>query len=285
MYLLLHAVRDALEPYRAPGEAATPVDAAWPPSGGAGEGTPSSASVSGSSIGGSEDSRSSSACSLPPSPRAVVPGPIPLAAAEPPPLAGGAAPAVAALPMPLVVCGDFNSLAVKLTPDDYDRVKTFPPGGVQSGVYALVTNGGCGAPLHCCAHTPPTHAHAHTTHTLHTHNTHTTHAHAHTTHTHAHTTHAHAHTTHTLHTQHTHTLRPVITCICDCPCVPSAYAGVLPVEHHEHPRFRDTQVTLGPLVSPLPPLTSAYVRATGKDPELTTKVPEFQGAIDFLFVR
>ena len=39
------------------------------------------------------------------------------------------------------------------------------------------------------------------------------------------------------------------------------------------------------LLSPLPPLTSVYVRANGAEPALTTKVLDFQGTIDFIFVR
>ena len=42
---------------------------------------------------------------------------------------------------------------------------------------------------------------------------------------------------------------------------------------------------MGPLQSPLPPLTSVYVRAHGKEPELTTRVSDFEGTIDFIFVR
>jgi hypothetical protein len=61
-------------------------------------------------------------------------------------------------------------------------------------------------------HTPHTHIHIHTPHTLtphtytyHTHHTHSHHTHTH--HTHSHHTHTHTHTPHTLtpHTHHTHT--------------------------------------------------------------------------------
>lgn len=102
--------------------------------------------------------------------------------------------------MPVVLCGDFNSLAVKLVPDEYDRVESFPVGGQRSGAYTLVTT------------------------------------------------------------------------------------GSLSPDHPEHPHSRCTASGLGPLVSPLPPLTSAYVRANGREPELTTKVLDFQGTIDFVFV-
>jgi hypothetical protein len=63
------------------------------------------------------------------------------------------------------------------------------------------------------------------------------------------------------------------------------FSGKLPTSHHEHPARRGTGTGIGDLTSPLPPLTSAYVRANGKEPELTTKVADFQGTIDFIFVR
>ena len=43
--------------------------------------------------------------------------------------------------MPVVLCGDFNSLALKVHADEYDIVPRFPPGGARSGAYELVTTG------------------------------------------------------------------------------------------------------------------------------------------------
>ena len=60
---------------------------------------------------------------------------------------------------------------------------------------------------------------------------------------------------------------------------------MLPRDHPEHPHSRKTAFQLGDLTSPLPPLTSVYMRANGREPELTTKVLDFQGTIDFIFVR
>ena len=53
--------------------------------------------------------------------------------------------------MPIVLCGDFNSLAVKTVPDGYDVVSSFPPGGIQSGAYQLVTTGVRTARAEACA--------------------------------------------------------------------------------------------------------------------------------------
>ena len=61
--------------------------------------------------------------------------------------------------------------------------------------------------------------------------------------------------------------------------------GVLSSTHQEHPARRGAGAALPDLVSPLPPLTSAYVSANGKEPDITTKVLDFQGTIDFIFVR
>ena len=42
---------------------------------------------------------------------------------------------------PIVIAGDFNSLAVKATPDEFDAVREFPAGGLVSGVYTLISTG------------------------------------------------------------------------------------------------------------------------------------------------
>ena len=60
--------------------------------------------------------------------------------------------------MPIVLCGDFNSLAVKAAPDAYDRVDVFPAGGMKSGAYTLVTTGP--SPL---THSPHQSRHSHST--------------------------------------------------------------------------------------------------------------------------
>ena len=103
--------------------------------------------------------------------------------------------------IPVVLCGDFNSLAVKHVADGFDIVPSFPPGGEPSGPYVLITT------------------------------------------------------------------------------------GVLPSTHQEHPHQRRSAVGLGDLVSPLPPLSSAYVAVHGCEPVITTKVADFDGTIDFIFTR
>lgn len=44
---------------------------------------------------------------------------------------------------PIIVSGDFNSMAVKHVPDAFDCVSEFPPGGLVSGVYTLISTGEC----------------------------------------------------------------------------------------------------------------------------------------------
>ncbi len=56
----------------------------------------------------------------------------------------GASPLASPLPMPVVLCGDFNSHALKLYSDHFDCIPEFPPGGVMSGPYQLISSGTCG---------------------------------------------------------------------------------------------------------------------------------------------
>lgn len=47
---------------------------------------------------------------------------------------------------PIIATGDFNSLAIKRTPDQFDSVTEFPDGFLVSGAYTLFSTGLC-----CCA--------------------------------------------------------------------------------------------------------------------------------------
>jgi CCR4-NOT transcription complex subunit 6 len=102
--------------------------------------------------------------------------------------------------LPVIITGDFNSLAVKRTPDAFDSVKEFPEGGLVSGVYTLFTT------------------------------------------------------------------------------------GSLSPSHPEHPAMRGSRF-VSTLTSPFPPFKSAYKKCTGADPVFTTKVSDFEGTLDFIFVR
>lgn len=101
---------------------------------------------------------------------------------------------------PVIVMGDFNSLAIKRTPDGFDSVTEFPEGGMVPGVYTLFTT------------------------------------------------------------------------------------GSLPSTHPEHPAMRGSRF-VNTLISPLPPFKSAYKKCTGSDPVFTTKVSDFEGTLDYIFVR